>query len=101
MVYDVLVTQKNKRYTARVLLLPEIVATGSSESEVLEQVKTAISDLRSRSWVVRVEVSNPSLSTDDPWLRFAGHWADDPDWERFQTAVAAFRQEINDQTATL
>lgn len=33
----------------------------------------------------------------DPWLRYAGMWADDPDWDVFQAEVEAFRQAIDAQ----
>jgi hypothetical protein len=35
---------------------------------------------------------------DDPWLRYAGMWADDPDWDIFQAEVEAFRQAIDART---
>lgn len=34
---------------------------------------------------------------DDPWLRYAGMWADDPDWDVFQAEMEAFRQAIDAQ----
>ncbi|MFO7538413.1 MAG: hypothetical protein R6X32_10180, partial [Chloroflexota bacterium] len=97
MTYDVLVTrEKNQHYKARVLLLPEIVATGSSEAEVLEQVKTAITDLRTSSRIVQVDVPALTGADEDPWLRYAGMWADDPDWDLFQAEIDAYRQAIDD-----
>ncbi len=96
MTYDVLVTrEQNRRFKARVLLLPEIVATGSSEEEVLAQVKSAITDLRTSSRIVQVDVPPLSGIEDDPWLRYAGMWADDPDWDLFQAEITAFRQAID------
>lgn len=98
MTYDVLVTrEQNRRFKARVLLLPEIVATGSSEEEALAQVKSAITDLRASSRIVQVNVPPLSGIEDDPWLRYAGMWADDPDWDLFQAEAAAFRQAIDSQ----
>ena len=95
MTYDVLVTkEKSQRYTARVLLLPDIVASGSTEEEALEQVKAAITTLRANSRIVHLNV--PPLSEDsDPWLQYAGLWADDPDWDDFQREVEAFRQAMD------
>lgn len=95
MTYDILVTKdKSQRYTARVLLLPEIVASGNTEEEALEQVKTAITDLRANSRIVQLDL--PALSeNDDPWMKYAGLWADDPDWDIFQNEVEAFRQAMD------
>jgi hypothetical protein len=30
----------------------------------------------------------------NPWLRFAGIWEHDSDWEAFQSAIETYRQEI-------
>ncbi len=100
MTYDVLVTkEKSHLYKARVLLLPDILVTGNSEEEVLAQVEAAITNLRSNSRIVHLEL--PSLvGEDDPWLRYAGLWADDPDWDVFQGEIEAFRQTIDAQTRT-
>ena len=97
MTYDILVTRiDSKQYTARALLFPNIMATGHNEQEVLGQVQTAIADLRTKSRIVRIDVpAIPGDSDDDPWLRFAGAWQDDPDWDVFQAEVRAFRQEMD------
>ena len=97
MTYDVLITRiDRKRYTAHALLFPSITATGHNEQDVLEQVQTAIADLRAKSRIVRIDVpAIPNERHDDPWLRFAGAWQDDPDWDVFQAEVSAFRQEMD------
>lgn len=98
MQYDILLTKHpNNGYTARPLLLPELVVHAEDEGEVLNLVSEAIADLQNNSRIVRIEVQQPQ-EADDPWLRFAGMWADDPDWDLFQAEVAAFRQTIDKQT---
>jgi Asp-tRNA(Asn)/Glu-tRNA(Gln) amidotransferase A subunit family amidase len=97
MTYDVLVTKINKKqYTAHALLFPNITATGHNERDVLEQVQRAIAELCATSRIVSVDV--PTLSRDegdDPWIRFAGAWKDDPDWDMFQEEIKTFREEID------
>lgn len=96
MTYDILVTREaEKKYKARVLLLPEIVVTGKNEADVLNQVKVAIAHLRASSHIVRLDAPGLTGDSDDPWLRFAGYWQDDPDWESFQEEIFAFRKEID------
>lgn len=98
MQYDILLTKHpNNGYTARPILLPEIVVHGADEGEALNLVSEAIADSQSNSRIVRIEVQQPQAA-EDPWLRFAGMWADDPDWDLFQAEVAAFRQAIDEQT---
>ena len=97
MQYDILLTKHpNNGYTARPILLPEIIIHADDESKALSLVGEAIADLQNSSRIVRIEVQQPK-ATDDPWLRFAGMWADDPDWELFQAEVNAFRDAIDEQ----
>jgi hypothetical protein len=79
-----------------VLALPEIVVSAAEETEVLEQIRDAIVDAQANGRIVRVNVPDPVV--EDPWLRFAGMWKDDPNWELFQSEIEAFRQDIDRQT---
>jgi len=36
-----------------------------------------------------------SFREENPWIKFAGMFADDPDWEEFQAAIASNRREID------
>src|SRR5438046_975894 len=96
MTYKVLVTkQHDSRYTARALVLPDVVASGTTEAEAVDQLRDALADLQTRSRVVDVELPLPDLVQSNPWMRFAGMWADDLDWDLFQDAVAEYRREID------
>jgi predicted RNase H-like HicB family nuclease len=93
--YDVLVTREtDNRYIARVLALPNVSAIGESESEALEHLRTAITEIQSRSHIVQLEIPSTGVE-DNPWLRFAGMWKHDPSWEEFQAEVEAYRKEID------
>ena len=55
--YKVLVTkQVDNQYTARALMLPDIVSSGSSESEAIELLQHALADIQARSRVIEVDV---------------------------------------------
>lgn len=96
---DVLVTRHaTDHFSARALALPAVVATGSSEAEAIAQLRAALVELQQHSRVVQVDLPLPEGSTAHPWLRFAGMWADDPDWHAFEEAVAEARQEPANQT---
>ncbi|MBX3050720.1 MAG: hypothetical protein KF753_04560 [Caldilineaceae bacterium] len=97
--YEIVVTkQVNNGYTARPVLFPEVVVTGADEQETLERVRAAIVDLQSTSRIVAIDVPLKSETTPvDPWLEFAGMWADEANWETFQEEVAAYRHSIDEQ----
>jgi predicted RNase H-like HicB family nuclease len=97
----VLVTrQADNRYTARALALSDVVASGASEAEAIAALRAVLADLHARSHVVQVDLPVPAATADDPWLRVAGIWADDPSWEAFEQAISAYRSAVDaDQPA--
>ena len=44
--------------------------------------------------VASVNVSESGLE-DDPWMKMAGIWKDDPDWELFQAEIQGYRSLVN------
>jgi predicted RNase H-like HicB family nuclease len=99
MTYKVLVTkQHDSRYTARALVLPDVVASGTTEAEAVDHLRDTLADLQTRSRVVDIDLPIPDLEQGNPWVRFAGMWANDSDWDLFQDAVAEYRIEIDEQS---
>ena len=99
MMYNVLLTkQPNSLFTARVLALPEVVVSGADDAEVLARVRAAIAPLHAPSRLVQIEGPPLAEISDDPWLRFAGMWAEDPEWDLFQSEIQAFREAIDRET---
>ena len=99
MTYKVLVTKEHdSRYTARALVLPDVVAFGTTEAEAVDHLRDTLADLQTHSHVVDVELPLPDLAADNPWLRVAGMWADDPDWDSFQNAIVEYRRVIDAQS---
>jgi hypothetical protein len=92
MTVDVLVTRTaDHRYVARALALPYVSASGASEAEAIEALRHAHADVQARSHIVQVELPTLQASNANPWVRFAGIWRDDPDWDVFQNEVDAYR----------
>jgi len=47
-------------------------------------------------------VSNPLLpNKEHPWLKFAGMFDNDPDWEEFQAAIEENRRELDNTKGVL
>lgn len=98
MEHTVLLTKHpNDGFIARSLLLPEIVVTGIDEAEVLAQLRTILVQLQQNSRIVQIDVPTPKTDADNPWLRMAGIFADDPTWEEFQSAITAHRRSLDAQ----
>ena len=89
MTTSVLVTrQAENRYTARALMLPDIIATGATEAEAVTQLRTTLSQLQQHSHVIEVDLPLLPPAATHPWQRFAGMWESDPDWTAFMQALA-------------
>jgi predicted RNase H-like HicB family nuclease len=93
MTTSVLITrQPDNRYTARALVLPEIVVSGATEAEAVEQLRTTLAEMQQHSRMIQVELPIPDAAGEHPWRRFAGMWEQDPDWDVFDAAVADLRR---------
>lgn len=94
--YKVLVTKhSDTRYSARPLAWPAVYEEGESERAVLDKLQARLILLHAQSRIVDLDVPVPDEPLDNPWLRFAGIWEHDEDWEAFQAAVEEFRREAN------
>jgi hypothetical protein len=52
--------------------------------------------------VMNEKNANSSQSEQEhPWLKFAGMFADDPDWEEFQAAIEENRRELDEREGVL
>jgi predicted RNase H-like HicB family nuclease len=99
MATNVLITrQPDNRYTARALVLPEIVVSGATEAEAVEHLRTALIDVHLHSRIIQVELPISAPSQEHPWLRFAGMWEHDPDWDAFDATVAELRHADTPET---
>lgn len=97
----VLVTrQADNYYIARALSLSDMVASGASEAEAITALQATLADLQARSHVVQIDLPVPIVPIDDPWLRMAGLWANDPSWDAFQQEITEYRQAIDAEFTT-
>ncbi|MBE7474224.1 MAG: type II toxin-antitoxin system HicB family antitoxin [Anaerolineae bacterium] len=92
MTYDVLLTKKDEKFIARVRGWPEIVVEGETEEEALVKAQADLKSLLVGGRIVQLDLE---VKPDEhPWLKFAGMFANDPDWDNFQAAIQRYREEI-------
>lgn len=94
MTYKLLVSHETDKVTVRTLSMPDVTASGKTQSEAIKKIRAKIEALHEQGLIVELEIAPP----EDPWMQFAGMWADIPDdiWEMFQTAIQEERTEIDD-----
>lgn len=97
--YEIILRKKRDKYIARVREWPEVVSEENTREEAIEHLKEQLSAYLSQPPEVLQIDLEPAKTSDHPWLRFAGMWADDPTWEDFVAEVEANRREI-DETDT-
>lgn len=44
---------------------------------------------------IEPQLANQSPQTEHPWMKFAGMFEHDPDWDEFQQAIAEYRREVD------
>jgi predicted RNase H-like HicB family nuclease len=93
MTYDVVLTKKDSKFVARVCQWPAIAAESDTEEEALRKIQAHLQALLAGGRIVQLEVDIPSK--EHPWQQFAGMFADDPDWEAFQTSMRTYREAID------
>lgn len=93
MTYDVLLTRKEDRFIARVRQWPVIMVEGDSEEEVLRKAQADLQSLLVGGRIIQLELETEPEA--HPWQRFAGMFADDPDWDTFQESMQAYREELD------
>jgi predicted RNase H-like HicB family nuclease len=91
----VLVTQRADRvWIAKLLTWAGFSVEGNSREDALskldQQVKAHLAD----GEIAYLDL--PLAQSKNPWLALAGKYQDDPNWEEYQTAIAAARQAANE-----
>jgi predicted RNase H-like HicB family nuclease len=85
MTFDVFLTRKDAKFVARVCQWPAVVEEGDTEEDVLRKIHTSIQSLLTGGRIVQLEVA--LKPEEHPWRRFAGMFADNPDWDAFQASI--------------
>jgi predicted RNase H-like HicB family nuclease len=81
-------------FTASVIGIPTCVAQGRTEAEALANAEGLLDEQLAKGKIVMVERpsanGNGSHDNPHPWMKFAGTWANDPDFDEF---VAEMQRE--------
>ncbi len=98
MTYNAIVEDRETGgYFASVLGWPSCTATGATRDEVLARLRQAIRNRLSRVEVVPIEVDVPENG--HPLAKFAGMFKDDALFDQFVEDMAAYRHEVDAETA--
>ena len=95
----VLIEPKDGRFKASTSQPVAMETEGASREEALERLQAlAISRLASGELV---SVSLPNGDAAHPWMKFAGVWKDNPEFDQFVQNVAEHRRAIDEPESRL
>ena len=81
------------RFVAEAVGLPAFHAEAATEEEAIAQVRSSLASWFKTAKLVRVEF--PAPGDDNPWIRWAGRSAHDPDFEEYLAEIKKFRAEAD------
>ncbi|BAY23446.1 hypothetical protein NIES2100_32110 [Calothrix sp. NIES-2100] len=94
--YNVLVEREpDGRFSAVVLGLSECKSYGKTENEALENLQQLLQKRLQNSRIVTLEIDSPQ--TNNPWLKVAGMYKDNPLFDEVLADIEAERRKIDAQ----
>lgn len=84
-------SEANGRVSAMVLGLPEYCVESNDRQSAFAELQKLITAKLRGGEVVSLEIEMPQ--PENPWLRFAGIFKDDPSFEQMQENIARYRRE--------
>lgn len=86
------------RSIATVLEFPEYCVEAPTDDEAIAQLQTLVTDRLANTKIVPLEISLPTLETENnPWVKYAGVFKDDPYFAKIMAAMQAERQVDDDE----
>lgn len=92
--YDLLIeNQPDGTVKATLLSLPECQGIGNTETEAIEALDKILQARLGNAKIVTLEIAAPK--TENPWMKFAGMFEDDPHFEEVQQYITEYRCELD------
>ncbi len=84
---------KNGKYQTFVLDYPSLKASANSKDEALLKLSHRLQAFFKDTEIIQleIEINKP----EDPWMKFAGMFKDDPQFDEFLQAIQDYRNEID------
>ncbi|MEH2003390.1 MAG: hypothetical protein V7L00_32565 [Nostoc sp.] len=92
--YDVLIeNQADGTVKATLLGLPDCQGLGNTETEAIEQLSQSLQTRLETAKIVTLEIEAPKV--ENPWMKFAGMFKDDPQFDEMLAYIEADRRELD------
>ncbi|AFZ14300.1 Uncharacterized protein family UPF0150 [Crinalium epipsammum PCC 9333] len=92
--YTVLIEQtESGNYAATILGWSECKAEGATKEEALTKLNQVVNARLQKAEIVSLEIYNPK--TEHPWMKFAGMFKDDPQFDEMLEYIEQYRRELD------
>jgi len=91
--YPVLIQELEDGYKATVLGLPNCESIAETREAALTNLQQVLTEFLAKADIVSLEIELPK--TENPWIKLAGKYKDDPQFDDMLEAIAAYRRELD------
>ncbi|MBD0264212.1 MAG: type II toxin-antitoxin system HicB family antitoxin [Tolypothrix sp. Co-bin9] len=92
--YDVLIEdEKYGGFSATVIGLPDCKAIGATKEEALTSLYEHLTERLAKAEIVSIKIEPPKA--EHPWMKFAGMFKDDPQFDDMLADIEAYRRELD------
>ncbi|WP_448266957.1 hypothetical protein [Nostoc sp. DSM 114159] len=92
--YDVLIENQQDGTVKAILLgLPDCQGLGNTETEAIEQLSRNLQTRLETAKIVTLEIEAPKV--ENPWLKIAGKYKDDPQFDEMLEYIEEYRRELD------
>ena len=89
--YDVLIEQTDSNFIVTALNLPNCQATGATREKALKNLTQILTQRLANAEIVSLEIELPKK--EHPWMKFAGMFKDDPQFDEMMEYIEQERRE--------
>jgi hypothetical protein len=75
------------------LKYPSLKASGNSREKAIKKLSRRLQDFLKDTEIVNLEIEVPKR--EDPWMKFAGMFKDDPQFDQVLEAIQDYRNQID------
>lgn len=94
--YDVLIeNQADDTVKATLLGLPDCQGLGNTENEAIEKLSQSLQNRLESAKIVTLVIEVP-LVVENPWLKIAGKYKDDPQFDEMLEYIEEYRRELDE-----
>jgi predicted RNase H-like HicB family nuclease len=90
--YSVLIEEKEGGYQATVWGLPDCQVFAPTREDAIENLNELVNTRLQNIEIITAEIKQPSQH---PWMKFAGKYKDDPQFDDMLADIEAYRRELD------